>query len=91
MEMTMTQRKVEIFTAGCVCCDDTVQMVRSIACPSCDVKVLEMKDPDVASRAKELGIRSVPAVAVDGKLAGCCAGRGPTEEALRAAGIGQRV
>jgi glutaredoxin 3 len=87
----MAQRKVEIFTAGCVCCEDTVEMVRSIACPFCDVQVLEMKNPEVAIRAKELGIRSVPAVAVDGTLAGCCAGRGPTEVALRAAGIGQAV
>jgi hypothetical protein len=85
----MAKRMVEIFTAGCACCDETVQMVRSIACQSCDVQVRDMKDPEVARRARELGVRSVPAVAVDGKLAGCCAGRGPTEEALRAAGIGQ--
>jgi glutaredoxin 3 len=64
-------------------------MVQRLACSSCEVKVLDMKDPQVASRAKALGVRSVPAVAVEGKLAGCCAGRGPTKEALRAAGIGQ--
>jgi glutaredoxin 3 len=85
----MQKRKVEIFTAGCACCDETVQMVHRLACPSCEVEVLNMRDPQVASRAKALGVRSVPAVAVEGKLAGCCAGRGPTEEALRAAGIGQ--
>ena len=48
-----------------------------------------MKDPGVASRAKSLGIRSVPAVVIDGKLADCCAGRGPDEAVLRAAGLGQ--
>jgi MerR family transcriptional regulator, copper efflux regulator len=90
-EATLAQRKVEIFTAGCACCDDAVQMVQSIACPSCDVKVLDMMDTDVATRAKELGVRSVPAVAVDGRLAGCCSGRGPTEDALRVAGLGQSV
>ena len=31
----------------------------------------------LARRAKRLGIRSVPAVAINGKLADCCAGRGP--------------
>ena len=41
-----------------------------------------------AERAKHYGIRSVPAVVVDGKLADCCAGRGVQEAALRAAGIG---
>lgn len=29
--------------------------------------------------------RSVPAVVIDGKLAGCCAGRGPDEHVLRSA------
>ena len=50
-----------------------------------------MKDSEAAARAKELGIRSIPAVAIDGKLADCCAGRGPDEAALRAAGLGQPV
>ena len=85
----MARRKVEIFTAGCTCCDDAVEMVRSIACPSCDVSVLDMKQADAARRAKDLGVRSVPAVAVDGTLASCCAGRGPTVDALEAAGVGR--
>ena len=85
----MAKRKVEIFTAGCACCDETVQLVKRIACPSCEVDVLEMKNTVVAQRAKQLGIRSVPAVVINGALADCCAGRGPTEQALRAAGIGQ--
>lgn len=48
-----------------------------------------MQDAAVASRAKELGIHSVPAVVIDGKLADCCTGRGPDEATLRAAGLGQ--
>jgi predicted DsbA family dithiol-disulfide isomerase len=48
-----------------------------------------MNDPAVANRAKSLGIRSVPAVVIDGKLADCCTGRGPDEATLRSAGIGQ--
>lgn len=83
-----TKRKVEVFTAGCPACEETVTMVRNLACPACEVEVLDMHDPAVAARARELGVRSVPAVAVDGRLAGCCAGRGPDETALRAAGIG---
>ena len=85
----MATRTVEIVTAGCSCCDETVQMVRRIACSSCDVTVLDMKDAAVASRAKALGIHSVPAVVINGTLADCCAGRGPSEQTLLAAGIGQ--
>ena len=84
------KRKVEVFSAGCPACDEAVQLVQSLACPSCDVAVLDMNDPNVAVRAKSLGIRSVPAVVIDGKLAGCCSGRGPDEATLKAAGLGQR-
>jgi hypothetical protein len=82
------KRKIEVFSAGCPACQETVALVNSIACPSCDVSVLDMYDPKVASRARSLGIRSVPAVVIDGKLADCCAGRGPQEATLRAAGLG---
>jgi hypothetical protein len=82
------KRKIEVFSAGCRVCDETVALVKRVACPSCDVTVLDMKDPNVAKRTTSLGIRSVPAVAIDGKLAGCCHGRGPDEATLRSAGLG---
>jgi glutaredoxin len=83
------KRKIEVFSAGCLACEETVRLVNRIACPSCDVTVLDMKEPKVANRARSLGIRSVPAVVIDGKLAECCTGRGPDEATLRSAGIGQ--
>ena len=83
------KRKVEVFSAGCPVCQDAVDLVQNLACPSCGVTVLDMNDPDVAHRANMLGIRSVPAVVVGGKLADCCAGRGVSEDALRAEGVGQ--
>lgn len=91
-ELNMTtKRKIEVFSAGCPACNDTIALVNSVACPSCEVSVLDMNDPQVASRAKSLGVRSVPAVVIDGKLADCCAGRGPVEATLRAAGLGQAI
>lgn len=85
------KRKIEVFSAGCPACEETLEMINRIACPSCEVTVLDMHDPDVAQRAKDLGIRSVPAVAIDGKLADCCTGRGPEEATLQAAGVGQAL
>lgn len=85
------KRKVEIFSAGCPACNDAIALVQQIACPSCEVSVLDMDDANVATRAKGLGIRSVPAVVIDGKLADCCSGRGPDESTLRAAGLGQAI
>jgi len=84
-----TKRKVEIFSAGCPACQQAIDLVNSIACPSCDVTVFDMKDAAVANRAKSLGVRSVPAVVIDGKLADCCSSQGISEVALRAEGIGQ--
>jgi predicted DsbA family dithiol-disulfide isomerase len=44
-----------------------------------------MQKAEAASKAKQYGVRSVPAVVIDGKLAGCCAGRGLDEHVLRSA------
>ena len=86
-----TKRQIEVFSAGCPACQDAITMVHDIACPSCEVTVLDMNDANVASRAKSLGVRSVPAVVINGKLADCCTGRGPDETTLRAAGLGQPI
>ena len=84
-----TKRKIEVFSAGCSVCQETIEMVKRNACQSCEITVLDMNDSQVADRAKRLGVRSVPAIVIDGKLADCCAGRGPDEATLKAAGLGQ--
>ena len=83
------KRQIEIFSAGCPVCQEAIDLVNRIACPSCEVSVLDMKDSKVAKKASNLGIKSIPAVVIDGKLAECCVGRGVDEETLRAAGVGQ--
>lgn len=85
------KRKIEVFSAGCDVCRETIEMVKRNACASCEVTVLDMNDSNVSNRAKQLGVRSVPAVVIDGKLADCCAGRGPDEATLKAAGLGQLI
>jgi glutaredoxin 3 len=85
------KRKIEIYSAGCPLCEETAALVKETSCPSCDIAILDMRRETVAARARKLGIRSVPAVAIDGKLAGCCAGRGPDIATLNAAGVGTRL
>lgn len=84
-----SQRKIEIFSAGCAACMRTVDLVHGMACSSCEVIILEMQDPKVARRAQAMGIRSVPAVLIDGRIADCCVRSGTDEGSLRQAGIGQ--
>jgi hypothetical protein len=83
-----TKRQIEIFRAGCQVGEDTVTLVNQLAWPSCEVTILDMKNTGVSSLAKLLGIRTIPAVVVDGHLAERCAERGPVERVLRAAKIG---
>jgi glutaredoxin len=84
-------RKIEFFSAGCPLCNDAEKMVLELACSDCKVEILAMNEPAALERARELGVESVPAVAIDGKLASCCDRRGIDAEALKAAGIGKSL
>lgn len=89
--MATKKRKIEIFSAGCNVCMSAVELVRKEACDSCDVQVLDMSEPDVERRARELGIASLPAVLIDGRVADCCSNRGVDLDVLRKAGLGRSL
>jgi hypothetical protein len=61
-----SKRKIEVFSAGCAACDETVAIVKRIVCGSCDLEILDMHDPAVAAKAKSYGIHTIPAVVIDG-------------------------
>ncbi len=79
------RRKIEVFSAGCSTCKETIEVVKRLAGSSHEVVIHDMHKSEVASKAKQYGVHSLPAVVIDGKLAGCCAGRGPDEHVLRSA------
>jgi glutaredoxin len=81
------KRKVEVFTAGCPLCDETVKLVKELVCPSCELTVYNLREKGM-KKAKEYGVNSVPTVVVNGKIAECCARKKPNREDLKAAGIG---
>ncbi|MGE5524182.1 MAG: thioredoxin family protein [Rhodospirillaceae bacterium] len=85
------KRKVEVFSAGCPACEDAIALVRRIVCSSCEVTIMDMKNIEVAKRAKGLGIRRVPAVVINGEVAECCSGGGVDEAVLKLAGIGKQI
>jgi glutaredoxin 3 len=78
------KKKIEVFSAGCSVCKETIETVKRLA-GSHEVVIHDMNKSDIASKAKHYGVRSVPAIVIDGKLASCCTGRGPDEGILRAA------
>ena len=83
----MAKRKIEVFSAGCPCCEEAIKLVRSITCEDCDVQILDMRDKAAQTKAKAYGVKRVPAVAVNGKLAECCQGA-VSAETLREMGVG---
>ncbi|MGH2399793.1 MAG: thioredoxin family protein [bacterium] len=84
------KRTIEVFTAGCPCCDEAVQLVKSLVCESCDLQVLDMRSDKAAqTRAKEYGIRRVPAIVVNGQLADCCRAGAVDAVILRSLGVGR--
>jgi hypothetical protein len=83
-------RTVEIFSAGCPLCDEAAATVLEAASPADRVSVVDLRAPGGFEHARALGVRRIPAVAIDGALAPCCAATGLGSEALRAAGPGRK-
>lgn len=85
----MVKRTIEVFTAACPCCDEAVQEVKAAACPSCDVQVLDMRNDKAAqAKAKQYGIKRVPTVVINGKVADCCTTGAVNLATLRGLGLG---
>lgn len=90
----MAKRLVEVFTAGCPLCDETVKLVKELACQNCEVQIYDLREGcatnECREKATQYSIHRVPTVVVDGKLADCCQNQQPvSRKALVAAGIGQ--
>lgn len=87
-----SKRNVEVFTAGCPVCEDTVKMVKDLACESCEVTVYNLNEVcdsgECLEKVNQYGIKRTPTVVVDGKIADCCVASGPTVDGLKAAGVG---
>ncbi len=54
-----TRKKIEVFTAGCATCNETIDLVRRIAGSGHEVVIHDMHKSEVASRAKQFGILSL--------------------------------
>ncbi len=48
------KRQIEVFSAGCPACEETLAMVRRLACPSCEAIVRDMRDTAITAKAAEL-------------------------------------
>jgi glutaredoxin len=71
--------KIEVFTAGCPLCLDTMKAVKE-ATKECDCEVIERRceGTECCEPAKDYDIKAVPSIVVDGKIA--CVGKLSAEE-----------
>jgi glutaredoxin 3 len=82
------KRRVEIFSAGCTTCQRTIEQLQEHIDPRHEIVIHDLHaDKAAAARADAFGIRTVPAVVVDGFLLACCKNKGPTLRELHAAGL----
>ncbi len=65
----MSKRQIEVFTAGCSMCNETVNLVKQ-AVSTCECEVVERRCTanECCDEAKRYGIRSMPTVVVDGQI-----------------------
>ncbi|HEU0228164.1 MAG TPA: hypothetical protein VFQ86_10515 [Arachidicoccus soli] len=86
------KRIIEVFTAGCIICEPTVEMVRRMACSFCEIIIYDLSKScdtkECIQKAQQYGIKSLPAIAVNGILLNCCQNKGVSEAELRKVGIG---
>ncbi len=64
------KHKVEIFSADCPLCRETVRLVEEAdCCKNSEIVVHKCSGNECCQPAKDYKIRSVPSIVVDGKLA----------------------
>ncbi|HLG93546.1 MAG TPA: thioredoxin family protein [candidate division Zixibacteria bacterium] len=63
----MKPRTIEVFTAGCPVCSETLVLVKRVT-KDCGCRVVEKKSTDKAhfEEAKAYGVKAMPAIVVDG-------------------------
>ena len=64
----MPRRLVEVFSTGCPICEETIRLIDRLCSDFCEIAILSVRDETIANRARGLGLRSFPAVMVDGEL-----------------------
>ncbi|MCP9496927.1 MAG: thioredoxin family protein [Pyrinomonadaceae bacterium MAG19_C2-C3] len=68
--MSANKRTIEVFTAGCPVCRETIDLVRQMAA-SCGCEVVERRceGETCCAPAISYGVKALPTIVVDGKIA----------------------
>ena len=67
--MVSQKRRIEVFTAGCGLCSETLELVRqSVSDCGCEVVERRCDEDHQWDAAKQYGITKMPTVVVDGQI-----------------------
>lgn len=61
-------KRIEVFTADCPLCKDTLELIKKEACRECEVIESRCSGNECCQPAKDYDIKAVPTVVVDGKI-----------------------
>jgi hypothetical protein len=64
-------KNIEVFTAGCYLCDETMQIVKDAKCEDCTITEYKLSKEcgcGCIDKSKEYGIKVVPTIVIDGKI-----------------------
>lgn len=61
-------RRIEVFTADCPLCKETLQLIRQEACSECEIIERRCLGDECCAPAKDYRINAVPTVVIDGKI-----------------------
>lgn len=61
-------KRIEVFTADCPLCKDTLEIIKKEACRECEVIEQRCSGSECCQPAKNYDIKAVPTVVMDGKV-----------------------
>lgn len=65
------EHKIEVFTAGCDLCKETLEVIRKTACSECTIteyNIREKCESEICiKKAKEYNVKAVPTIVIDEK------------------------
>ncbi len=63
------ENRIEVFSAGCPLCSETLALVKnSVGACGCEVIERRCTEAECCAAAKELGVRTMPTVVVNGQI-----------------------
>jgi glutaredoxin len=63
------KRSIEVFSAGCPLCHDTLELVRNaVAGCGCEVTERRCTGTECGTEAKQYGVKTMPTVVVNGQI-----------------------